>query len=121
PPGSPVAAGQFTVIGAATTQQGNFAYFGGDNSIVGFSFDNTCSLTPIPGSPFVSGGSVPAGVTTEGSGKFLFAVNAFSPSVTSFKIAPNGSLALIGTSPLQGTASCPVGLVAYPVIVGPPA
>jgi len=121
-PGSPVAAtGQTNVVGAATTQQGNFAYFGGNNSIVGFSFDNRCSLTPIPGSPFISGGSFPAGVTTEGSGKFLFAVNAFSSSVSSFSIATNGSLTLIGTSPLQGTALCATGLVAYPVIVGPPA
>jgi 6-phosphogluconolactonase (cycloisomerase 2 family) len=121
-PGSPVAAtGQSLVIGAATTQQGNFAYFGGNKSIAGFSFDNRCSLTPIPGSPFTSGGSSPTGVTTEGSGKFLFAVNAFVGSVSSFKIATNGSLTLIGTSPLQGTATCATGLVAYPVIVGPPA
>jgi 6-phosphogluconolactonase len=120
-PGSPVATGQSFVVGAATTQQGNFAYFGGDTSIAGFSFDNRCSLTPIPGSPFLSGGPFPLGVTTEGSGKFLFAVNTFSGSVSSFKIATNGSLTLIGTSPLQGPAPCPVGLVAYPVIVGPPA
>jgi 6-phosphogluconolactonase (cycloisomerase 2 family) len=120
-PGSPVATGQFFVGGAATTQQGNFAYFGGDSAVSGFSFDNRCSLTPIPGSPFISGGSFPAGVTTEGSGKFVFAVNAFGGSVSSFKIAPDGSLTLIGTSPLQGVAACPTGLVAYPVIVGPPA
>jgi 6-phosphogluconolactonase (cycloisomerase 2 family) len=121
-PGSPVAAtGQSSVFGAATTQQGNFAYFGGNNSIAGFSFDNRCSLTPIPGSPFSSGGSSPYGVTTEGSGKFLFAVNTFGSSVSAFKIATNGSLTLIGTSPLQGTSTCPTGLVAYPVIVGPPA
>ena len=123
-PGSPVAAtGQATVEGAATTQQGNFAYFGGSAGVSGFSFDNRCSLTPIPGSPFISGGSFPAGVTTEGSGKFLFAINRlmFNPTVSSFKIAPNGSLTLIGITPLQGPASCPVGLVAYPVIVGPPA
>jgi hypothetical protein len=70
-PGSPVATtGQDVVVGAATTQQGNFAYFGGDNSIAGFSFDNRCSLSPIPGSPFLSGGPSPFGVTTEGSGKF---------------------------------------------------
>jgi 6-phosphogluconolactonase len=118
-PGSPVATGN--VFGAATTQQGSFAYFGGSSGISGFSFDNRCSLTPIPGSPFISGGSFPAGVTTEGSGKFLFAVHHVSASVSSFRIAPNGSLTLIGTSPLQGLASCPVGLVAYPVIVGPPA
>jgi 6-phosphogluconolactonase len=118
-PGSPVATGN--VFGAATTQQGSFAYFGGSSGISGFSFDNRCSLTPIPGSPFISGGPFPAGVTTEGSGKFLFAVNAFAGSLSSFKIAPNGSLTLIGTSPLQGAATCPTGLVAYPVIVGPPA
>jgi 6-phosphogluconolactonase (cycloisomerase 2 family) len=117
-PGSPVATG--IVVGAATTQQGNFAYFGGVN-IAGFSFDKGCSLTPIPGSPFISGGSFPAGVTTEGSGKFLFAVNAFTPSVSSFTIAPDGSLTLVGTSPLPLPAFCPVGLVAHPVIVGPPA
>jgi len=121
-PGSPVATtGQLAVFGAATTQQGNFAYFGGGSGVSGFSFDNSCSLTPIPGSPFISGGAAPFGVTTEGSGKFLFAVNTFAASVSSFKIAPDGSLTLIGTSLLQGTAFDPVGLVAYPVIVGPPA
>jgi len=99
-PGSPVVTGQGLVIGAATTQQGNFAYFAGFPSITGFSINNSCQLTPVPGSPFSSGGISPAGVTTEGNGKFLFASNTDTLSVSSFRIAPDGSLTLADTAPL---------------------
>lgn len=120
--GSPVVTGQTLVIGAATTQQGNFAYFGGSPFISGFSVNNTCQMTPIPGSPFSTGGSTPAGVSTDGSDKFLFAVDSFAPhKVTSFTIEPDGSLTLADSKPLPLGSFCPVGLVSYPVNVGPPA
>jgi len=113
-PGSPVTTG--FVVGAATTQQGNFAYFGGASAIPGFNINNKCQMTPIPGSPFTSGGSFPAGVTTQGNGKFVFAVNTGSLSVSSLQIAPQGSLTVAATAPLEGPAFCPTGLTAYPVI-----
>jgi hypothetical protein len=119
-PGSPVTTGQGFVIGAATTQQGNFAYFGGDSAIPGFSINHNCQMTPIPGSPFASGGSSPFGITTEGNGKFVFAVNSGSLTVSSLQIGTNGSLTVAATAPVQGSgANSPTGITAYPVIVGP--
>lgn len=114
-PGSPVATGQSLIVGAATTQQGNFAYFAGFPNITGYHIDNACQMTPIPGSPFANG-SETTGITTEGNGKFLYAVNFDTRSVNSFQIAPDGSLTLEATAPLQGVSFCPTGLSAYPVI-----
>jgi 6-phosphogluconolactonase (cycloisomerase 2 family) len=60
-------------------------------------------LTPVPGSPFYNGatGNGPNSfdLALSPNGKFLFASDSFTGSVSSFAVAGNGSLSLVPGSP----------------------
>jgi 6-phosphogluconolactonase (cycloisomerase 2 family) len=105
----------------------NFVYIESDdpngNAILGYSRDNTDgSLTPLPGSPFPTGG---LGITyTTNLGPFdsdqevivntshtlLFAVNGGSDTVAVFKIHEDGALTSVPGSPFPSGGSNPVSV-----------
>jgi DNA-binding beta-propeller fold protein YncE len=77
-----------------------FATNAPDNTISAFSLDAaTGLLTLIPGSPFPAGGDAcqGMGLAISPNSQFLFAMNTCSHDVTSFKIAGDGSLTIVGT------------------------
>jgi hypothetical protein len=95
----------------------------GSNTVAGFQIQSNGSLTPVPGSPFPSGGVQPASIGIDGAE--MFVVNrgdqnpggsggTHPPTYTGFLILPNGSLIQLpwsqltmvpGSSPTQGLIS----------------
>jgi 6-phosphogluconolactonase len=59
-------------------------------------------LTSIGSSPYSDGQTAPCWVEITHDGRYLFAVNTGSGTISSYSIAFNGSLALIGTTPING-------------------
>jgi len=59
-------------------------------------------LTPIGASPYADGQTAPCWVEISHDGRYLFAVNTGSGTISSYSINPNGSLALIGSTPIRG-------------------
>ena len=58
-------------------------------------------LNSITGSPFADNQTAPCWVDITPNGKYLFAVNTATPSISSFKIANDGTLALLGSTPFK--------------------
>jgi 6-phosphogluconolactonase (cycloisomerase 2 family) len=112
---------------AQFTDPRGFVYVQSDdpagNAVFGFARDNTDgSLTPLPGSPYPTGG---LGITfTSALGPFdsdqeiivnaahtlLFTVNGGSDSIAVFKIRADGSLTPVAGSPFPSGGSNPVSL-----------
>ena len=102
-------AGFFASNWITATVSGTFLYASncGTNNVSGFSIDATTgTLTPIPGSPFATGGSCFGGaggfgisVATTPNGQFLYAASAGSHNVSAFGIASNGALSPVAGSP----------------------
>jgi 6-phosphogluconolactonase len=59
-------------------------------------------LTSVGASPFPDGQTAPCWVEISHDGRFLFTVNTGSASISSYAINPNGSLTLIGSTPIKG-------------------
>jgi 6-phosphogluconolactonase len=59
-------------------------------------------LTSIGSSPYADGQTAPCWVEISHDGKYLFAVNTGSGTISSYSINPGGSLALIGSFPIIG-------------------
>jgi hypothetical protein len=59
-------------------------------------------LSPIGSSPFADGQTAPCWVEISHDGRYLFTVNTGSKNVSSYSINPDGSLALIGSTPISG-------------------
>jgi 6-phosphogluconolactonase len=59
-------------------------------------------LSPIGSSPYADGQTAPCWVEISHDGRYLFAVNTGSGSISSYAINPGGSLALIGSTPING-------------------
>ena len=100
--------------------QGNFVYindnvFGGPNTVSAFSVGADCTLTPIPGSPFPTGG-LAAGAGAGGAnqaevcGNNLYVGNGQSSTITVFAINPaTGALSAVGSPvPIFGDIQAPV-------------
>lgn len=90
--------------------QGNFVYTNDDqpfNTVSAFSVASSGALTPVPGSPFATGGSGAAGglfaanrIGVAMVGNFLFASNSVSEDVSAFTINPStGVLTPVAGSP----------------------
>lgn len=114
-PGSPFAAEGFPV-GAAITADGTKLYVssGGnpvnpDDSVLthGFTIGSDGSLTPVPGSPFVSG-SGPAGITPTPDGRHLYVTNAGSDDMSGYVIEASGRLREIVGSPFSSGGDRPL-------------
>jgi 6-phosphogluconolactonase len=59
-------------------------------------------LSPIGSSPYADGQTAPCWVEISHNGKYLFTVNTGSANISSYAINPDGSLALIGSTPIRG-------------------
>jgi 6-phosphogluconolactonase len=59
-------------------------------------------LSPIGASPYADGQTAPCWVEISHNGKYLFTVNTGSGNISSYAINPDGSLALIGSTPIRG-------------------
>jgi 6-phosphogluconolactonase (cycloisomerase 2 family) len=87
--GSPFATGTALPFSCGFSHDGKFVYTGGNSGTVfaGFSVNSgTGVLTPLPGSPFESGGDNPLGYATDSSGR-LFSVMAGAAQVRAFTTA----------------------------------
>jgi 6-phosphogluconolactonase (cycloisomerase 2 family) len=100
--------------------QRNFVYTNDDqfqNTVSAFSVGSDGALTPVPGSPFATGGnSIDGGpfatnrVGTSIVGHFLFAANTLSADVSVFKIDSNaGALTLVPGAPFAIPTFLPAG------------
>jgi 6-phosphogluconolactonase len=59
-------------------------------------------LSPIGSSPYPDGQTAPCWVEISHNGRYLFTVNTGSGNISSYSINPDGSLALIGSTPISG-------------------
>jgi 6-phosphogluconolactonase (cycloisomerase 2 family) len=59
-------------------------------------------LSPIGSSPYADGQTAPCWVEISHDGRYLFTVNTGSGTISSYSINPDGSLALIGSTPISG-------------------
>jgi 6-phosphogluconolactonase len=65
------------------------------------SFNGT--LTPVAGSPFADQQTAPCWVEISHDGQFLFTVNTGSGEISRYQIAPDGTLTLLGSTPVGAT------------------
>ena len=59
-------------------------------------------LTSVGASPYADGQTAPCWVEISHDGRYLFTVNTGSADISSYAINPNGSLTLIGSTPIKG-------------------
>src|SRR6266566_1097441 len=77
----------------------------GSNNISGFSINTTTgALTPVPGSPFATGGFGLYGISlaVTPNGKFVYAGNAGSGDISAFRVGSHGELTIVGSPFLLG-------------------
>jgi 6-phosphogluconolactonase (cycloisomerase 2 family) len=110
-PGSPFPTGgdggQSSLFGsnrvtAATAKNILYAANAGSNTVAAFSVDTVSgALTPVPGSPFATGGLGGPGISLAitPDDKYLAAANSESSNITVYAIAANGSLSPVAGSP----------------------
>jgi 6-phosphogluconolactonase (cycloisomerase 2 family) len=65
-------------------------------------------LSSIGASPFADQQTAPCWVEITHNGRFLFAVNTASGSISRYRIAPAGGLRLLGSTPVTPSSSGPV-------------
>jgi len=75
----------------------------GTGTISVFDDSRTGALTPIAGSPFADDQTAPCWVEITHNGQFLFTVNTGSGEISRYSISPNGTLTLIGSTPVSRT------------------
>ena len=73
------------------------------------------ALTAINGSPFADNQTAPCWVAITPDGKFLFAINTASSSISRYWIAPGGGLTLLGSTPMSNS----IGLRPFDAQVDP--
>ena len=89
----------------------------GSNTVAGFERHANGSLTPIPGSPFVTGGAgTGTSVASEGAiqraGRFLLAVDPGSNQLSVLRIGAGGALSAVG-SPVWSHGNQPVSITVH--------
>jgi 6-phosphogluconolactonase len=87
----------------------------GKGTVSAFRVSHDGSLTSLGASPFADLQTAPCWVEITKDGRFLFAVNTASPSISQYAIAGNGSLTLIGSTTFRD----PVGLAPVDARLGP--
>jgi len=89
-----------------------YAANSGSNTVSAFSINPvTGALTPVPGSPFATGGvadGVGISLTATPDDKFLIAANGASMTITVYSVAANGALSQVAGSPFPGSAGGPL-------------
>jgi len=112
---------------------GNIGTISNGNVVYGYSNDGAGNLTPLPGSPFLTGGTgsaPPLGmslglqtdddqqVITNNAGTLLFTVNGFSNTIAVFDINSDGSLTMIPGSPSTSGGTQPASLGLFDGVLG---
>jgi 6-phosphogluconolactonase len=94
------------------------------NTVAGYDRHADGTLTPIPGSPFVVGGSgTGAGIASQGAlqvssdGRYLLAVDAGSNQISVARILPDGSLQPTGQGPVSSNGANPVSIAVHDGLV----
>jgi 6-phosphogluconolactonase (cycloisomerase 2 family) len=79
------------------------AHNGGTNlgTVSAFTVDGTGALTTV-GGPYPDNQNAPCWVEVSPDGQHLFAVNTASSSISSYSIAPNGALSVLGSTTFGG-------------------
>jgi 6-phosphogluconolactonase len=75
----------------------------GAGTVSAFSDARDGTLSSIAGSPFPNGQTAPCWVEISADGRFLFAVNTASGTISRYSIAPGGALTLLGSTPVGAT------------------
>ena len=75
----------------------------GTGTISAFSDSFKGTLTPVAGSPFADQQTAPCWVEITHDGQFLFTVNTGSGEISRYQIAPDGTLTLLGSTPVGAT------------------
>jgi 6-phosphogluconolactonase len=73
----------------------------GNGSVSAFSVNPNAKLKSMGGSPFANGETAPCWVEISHDGRYLFAVNTGSTTISSYRILANGSLAVVGSTPFS--------------------
>jgi len=110
-PGSPLAAQGAGPFGSEFRPTDPFQLFvsnahnmgAGSGTVSAFDVAWDGALSPIGGSPFPDGQTAPCWVEITRDGQFLFTVNTASGSISRYWIAPNGTLNLLGSTPVGAT------------------
>jgi 6-phosphogluconolactonase (cycloisomerase 2 family) len=104
----------------AATITRNFLYVGngGSSNISAFKIDSTTGSLGTPLGPFPTGGGVGSGgagiaLAVTLNGKFLYAANFNSSNISAFRIASNGTLIPIASSPFAAAGS-PISIKVTP-------
>lgn len=85
------------------------------NQVASFALGPGGRPVPAFGSPFGNGplGLAPTGMASDPRGRFLYAVNALSSTVTIYRVAAGGALELAGDSPRTGVLGFPLAGLAF--------
>src|SRR6185437_3113824 len=67
-------------------------------SVSAYNVARNATLTPVAGSPFLDQQTAPCWLAISGDGRYLFAVNTASQTISSFAIAADGTLTLLGAA-----------------------
>jgi DNA-binding beta-propeller fold protein YncE len=108
-----VAALALLVPAAADAKRNVYVTHFNSSNVSAFDISSTGALTPVPGSPFASGGTTDLGVAASLDGKHLFVANANSGNISVFSVATDGSLTPIAGSPFASPGG-PTGVAVSP-------
>jgi 6-phosphogluconolactonase len=107
-PGSPFAAQRIGPFGSEfrpTNSDQLFVSNAHDGALAGsisaYRVGRDASLSPIAGSPFADQQTAPCWVEITHDGRYLFAINTGTPSISRYSIAPDGVLTLLGSTPFH--------------------
>ena len=121
-PGSPFAAQGLAPFGSAFRPTNPSQLFvsnahngAGLGTVSAFSVASDGTLNSISGSPFADNQTAPCWVDISPDGQHLYAVNTAVPSITTFTIAPDGTL----SSPMSVGFKSPTGLRPFDIRVAP--
>ncbi len=121
-PASPFAAQRIGPFGSAfrpTNPRQLFVSNAHDGALAGsvsaYHVGRDATLTPIGASPFADNQTAPCWVEISHDGKYLFAINTGSSSISRYRISHGGSLTLLGSTPFQG----PTGLKPFDARLDP--
>jgi 6-phosphogluconolactonase len=73
----------------------------GNGSVSAFSVDGSGAVSSIGGSPYADGQTAPCWVEISHDGRYLFAVNTGSTSISSYQIQADGSLQYLSSTSFQ--------------------
>jgi hypothetical protein len=109
-PGSPLAAQGLGPFGSEFRPTDPFQLFvsnahngAGLGTVSAFNVGWNGALSPVGASPFADAQTAPCWVEISHDGRFLFTVNTGSGDISRYWVAPNGTLSLLGSTPVSAT------------------